>query len=283
MSRSAVASRPCLLVVGDWRAEEFSGPIRDMKQYSSVRCLSTVDEAIATLQRGFAPTHVIFAQARRGRFSDRDVARVHRLCPLAQLIALLGTWCEGETRTGAPLAGVARIYWHQWRPHLLARQQDPRHLRQWAQPRTFTLFDQSLQSSERFVQPAETYRGDSTSIAIGARRQSDYQGLAESLDSFQTYWANRPEQSIAPHDDSDRLSRADWLIWDAQAWDSIERNALNDTLRQLTPRATLLLMSWPRREDIQAADQMGVNQVLSMPFRLDDLISVLQLPRRAAA
>ena len=33
---------------------------------------------------------------------------------MSPLLAILGSWCEGETRTGRPLPGVARTYWHQW-------------------------------------------------------------------------------------------------------------------------------------------------------------------------
>jgi hypothetical protein len=278
--RSSSTNRHCLLVIGDWAAREFSRPLRDMKRFSQVRCLASLDEAMLALQRGLAPTHVVFAQARRGRFSDHDVARIHRLCPLAQLISLLGTWCEGEMRTGEPLAGVARFYWHQWRPQLLAGREDCRRAH-WAQPRTYTLFDQSLRSSSR---PTEAASLDSTllNVAVGARRQSDYQGLAAALDRFTTFWANRPE-GTAERISSPSSTPPDWLVWDAQAWDALEQTSLQDALQRLTPVATLLLISWPRHEDVEVAERMGVRLVLSKPFRLNDLTAMLGLPRQAAA
>ena len=34
--------------------------------------------------------------------------------PLARIVGLLGSWCEGEVRSGRPWPGAMRIYWHQW-------------------------------------------------------------------------------------------------------------------------------------------------------------------------
>lgn len=61
-----------------------------------------------------APEVIVLAQSCPGEFSETDVERLRRLAPLARILGLLGSWCEGEMRSGKPLPGVVRIYWHQW-------------------------------------------------------------------------------------------------------------------------------------------------------------------------
>ena len=60
-----------------------------------------------------APHGIVLAQAYPGQFSPVAIDRLRNLAPLARLIAILGSWCEGEPRSGHPLPGVIRIYWHQ--------------------------------------------------------------------------------------------------------------------------------------------------------------------------
>ena len=56
----------------------------------------------------------MLAQARPGRFSEHDVARLKQCAPLARVLGLLGSWCEGETRTGTAWPAAGRCYWYQW-------------------------------------------------------------------------------------------------------------------------------------------------------------------------
>ena len=39
---------------------------------------------------------------------------MRRAAPLCRFVALAGSWCEGESRSGRPLPAVPRVYWHQW-------------------------------------------------------------------------------------------------------------------------------------------------------------------------
>ena len=55
----------------------------------------------------------MLAQACPDQFSAAAIDRLRSLAPLARLIVILGSWCEGEPRSGRPLPGVIRMYWHQ--------------------------------------------------------------------------------------------------------------------------------------------------------------------------
>jgi hypothetical protein len=60
------------------------------------------------------PELIVIAQQRPGVFRPSQIASFRERAPLASLLSLLGTWCEGETRTGRPLAGTHRVYWHEF-------------------------------------------------------------------------------------------------------------------------------------------------------------------------
>src|SRR5689334_21081356 len=57
---------------------------------------------------------VVVAQSRPGAVPFGEVERVMRAAPLAGVVALLGSWCEGEARTGRPWRGVQRLYWYEF-------------------------------------------------------------------------------------------------------------------------------------------------------------------------
>ena len=61
-----------------------------------------------------APHGVVLAQAYPGQYSAAaGRAPLVAAIPLARWLALLGSWCEGEPRSGHPLPGVVRVYWHE--------------------------------------------------------------------------------------------------------------------------------------------------------------------------
>ena len=59
---------------------------------------------------------IVVAEDRPGQYSEETIDRLRRLAPLARVVGLLGSWCEGESRTGRPWPASIRVYWHQWLP-----------------------------------------------------------------------------------------------------------------------------------------------------------------------
>jgi hypothetical protein len=74
------------------------------------------------------PEVVVVAQGRPGVVRRQEWMRLRRNAPLAGFVSLVGSWCEGETRTGRPMAGVERLYWYEfpvwWRRQLALRAAD---------------------------------------------------------------------------------------------------------------------------------------------------------------
>jgi hypothetical protein len=60
------------------------------------------------------PELIILAESRPGTIRRREYERLRRSAPLAAVVSLCGSWCEGELRTGKPLAGATRLYWYEF-------------------------------------------------------------------------------------------------------------------------------------------------------------------------
>src|SRR4051812_25178310 len=72
-----------------------------------------------------SPELIVVAQTRPDLICSDELNQLRRATPLARIVALLGSWCEGETRTGRPCPGVRRLYWYEfpawWRRQLQLR------------------------------------------------------------------------------------------------------------------------------------------------------------------
>ena len=129
-----------VLLVGDLEHDDFRDARAWLQGQTTLREAQTIDAALAQLAADPPPHIILIAQARPGRFHQRQIEQLHAASPVSRLVALLGAWCEGETRSGRPWPGVHRIYWHQWRPRFVAELSaaSPAGLGTWELPRTAT-------------------------------------------------------------------------------------------------------------------------------------------------
>ena len=180
---------------------------------------------------------------------------LHRRAPLARLVALLGSWCEGEVRSGHPWPGVTRIYAHQWQARL------PRELESW-QPRTATEIDRLMNS-----RPAKSER---QLIGIAAAQRTMFDALATACHSFgqDAVWLlpNLPPP----------VQCVDAVIYDATHELPDELARLSELREQLHAPPTLLLLDFPRQSDLLAAMQAGVASVLAKPYLIADLAAEIE-------
>ena len=133
-------------------------------------------EAAEFVVRGGSPPDlVVVVQSRPGQFTADAMARLRALAPLASIWRQLGSWCEGEARSGRPPVGCANNYWHQWPARWAqetARAQDG-HCPAWGLPATATPEERALAIAE---QPLP--RGSGI-VVIHARRAQNAAALAD--------------------------------------------------------------------------------------------------------
>lgn len=58
------------------------------------------------------PDFIILLRSCPGEFHDEEVWTLTQKYPLSPVLAVTGNWCEGESRSGFPLAGVHSISWY---------------------------------------------------------------------------------------------------------------------------------------------------------------------------
>jgi hypothetical protein len=251
-----------VLLLGDFQHREFCDAVEWLDRHADLHKIETVDDALSQLsQCAIAPEIIVIAQSRPGQFTQSAIERLHKASPLSRLVALLGSWCEGETRTGQPWPGVIRVYWHQWLPRCADELQRLSAGRRaaWNLPRTVADSEQLLYASAQSRPPRAGL------IAIHAGRFAAYDALSDACQTagYSTVW-------LAPHQPH-HVHGAAAIIYDGTSCDRAEAERLSSLAAMHKPAPIVALLAFPRLEDRDRALQAGAAAVVSKPFLLTDL------------
>lgn len=202
-----------------------------------------------------SPAAIVVLQSRPGGVTRKQIEALHRRAPLAPLILICSPWCDGEQRGSHSLPGVIRLRWHQWQqrlPELLNELGSrPR------QPRTATEIDR-LQIELRSLAHEQSAGG---SVAILSDRRFIAEALADACRSMGVRVAPAASESTA----------CDWLLVDGWSQVTERSDAESEPHR-------VLLLEFPRPDDIERASAAGFAAVLALPLALPDLAAALRGP-----
>ena len=262
--------RLSILLLGDTDRIEFADVRVDLNCWGEVQAFNQVAAAAAALAEGqFAPDVIVAAQAFPGQFSHAEIEHLRRLAPLARVVGLMGSWCEGEMRTGSPWPGVVRTYWHQWtaRCHRefgrLARgERCP-----WMLPPTAT-------EEERLLVDATERRPRCDGLVViraPSRETAQWLSAACRSRGFATIWHRSPSAA--------RVEGALAAIFDAADLGAEPCNNLNRLVETLQPAPVIALLAFSRAEDRRQALAAGAAAVLSKPLAVEDLFWELDRAR----
>ena len=215
---------------------------------------------------------IVLAASRRDQLSPAWVESVRGKASPTPLVALLGTWCEGEQRSGEPWPGVQRIYWHQWQNRFahFVRQLTSSEVCDWQLPATSNDADIAI----NFGSNQTTKIADRQSI-IGVSAVSDihFQMIADALQTFKrdAYWIEQQDL------DASVIAKLSLVVVDADSWNpnvQARIESLRHDLKIDTP--IVLLSNFPRQSDLTAVNAMGISEVVSKPFQLSDFALAIQ-------
>ena len=251
------------LLVGDTASAEFRPVAEFLRREADLIEVADIPAALEAIAvGGFVPDAVVLVQDRPGVFGHRSLDQLRQAAPLARYLGLLGSWCEGEQRTGQPWAGMIRTYWHQW----LARwanefKQGARaDLRWWGLPDT-------VSDDERTMQMAEDAWPERMGlVAVHSRNvdTADYLVEACGARGYSAIWLDprRPMHLVKPQ----------VVIWDG----AVEQlPAFPEIVKQFSPASIVALLDFPRMEDVAQAANLGAAAVVCQPLRLEDLFNEL--------
>ncbi|MCH2127053.1 MAG: hypothetical protein MK165_19835 [Pirellulaceae bacterium] len=258
-----------VLVVGDTNHEAFEPCVQWLKTHIDTTVISDFSQAVSAIRSGgLYPKLIVIAQSRPGQFSAAEVESLYVLSPLTHLVALLGSWCEGETRSGKPWPGVQRIYWHEWEsqiPGMVSRiKSSSETLR--TLPRTAT------RAEELHVLSNERPTPSLGLVAIQTEQFASYEAISTAccLVGHSTVWVHGENW---PHMEGVVLG-----IWDGKSLlGSSERTRLRDFVSRLPNSSVIAMLDFPRSDEVGLAHAMRIDHVISKPFLLEELWDVIKL------
>jgi DNA-binding NarL/FixJ family response regulator len=251
-----------ILLLGRTDRTEFEPARRAVQELAAVYEFDETDAAAAALAMSeITPDVIVVAQAFPGQFSHQAIDRLRRLAPLSRVVGLMGSWCEGEARTGWPWPGAVRTYWHQWaaRSNRGLRRLALGQACSWGLPLTATEEERLLANT------AERWPRRSGVVVIHARSHETADWLSAACRSrgFATVWQRTSSAA--------RVEGATATIFDASSLHEEEFDDLRRLAAAAHPAPVVALLSFPRVEDRQLALSAGAAAVLSKPLVVDDL------------
>ena len=256
--------RLSVLFVGHVDRPEFRGAFRWLRTHSILHDVAGIDEATELLAEGkMRPELIVVAKSRPGEVSSAQLDGLRRMAPLARITGLLGSWCEGEPRSGRVWPGVYRSYWYHWPARIAKDLPDIATGRcpAWGLPVTSTDDEYILFSAG---QPPTPHRG---LVAIVTESTVTSEGLSDACRQ-----AGYATVCIAPDQiESSVLEGPSLLISDCGP---LDHNVLCDIQRLAArhhPAPVISLILHPRPEDIDRVRSAGAAAVVAKPFMLDDL------------
>jgi CheY-like chemotaxis protein len=267
--KTAAGDPPMVWLVGEADYPDFRIAIDLLHATANVIRFAGVAQAADAANRfERSPDLIVFAASRPGMTRAHDVERLRRRVPLAGMVALVGSWCEGETRTGRPVPGVLRCYWYDfpnwWRRQLSLRAAGL--CSDWAQPGTKDAYDpgtndpRHVRNSSGGLIVLETTCWETGDVLADVLRASGYA----------TAW-------IPPGGRGAIVRGTMAGIWEGRQLDEPEVSRLSEFCRRLAKdnAPAIALVDFPRRERCEVAYRAGAAAVLGKPWLNVDLLATL--------
>jgi hypothetical protein len=281
-----------ILVIGDGEHREFAGPIARLARFGRVEIFIDPQQAMEGFAAGgIVPDLIVLAPSYPGRYPADLPDRLRSAWPLCRILALLGSWCEGELRSGNIWPSVVRLYWHQWPARAerelsrMARGQCP----SWGLPVTATEEERLQASAGPFCGNPRSCQGDSPIFAghscalapakIGAvprfaaivsRKLANYQWLAAACRQrgWATVWIEDMRQS--------HVQGVHAVLLDGISTDAEQLEAIRRIVQRFHPARLTVLADFPRIEDVTQMQAAGAAAVLAKPVLLEDLFCEME-------
>jgi CheY-like chemotaxis protein len=255
-----------VLLVGDMdeaqglRVDDFR---QEIERYAVCEHVADLPAALQLVGGGEPFQLIVLAEARPGEISSAGIDELRQTAPLARVWRLLGSWCEGEARSGHPPQGCLRSYWHQWRERFAREAVAAREGRcpVWGLPSTVTADERILAESRGSI------KGRAGLVFISASRNESASALADACRAggYETMIVRHPEP-IVPRDAAPAA-----LVWDTTIERACDPRQVRLMRRAAADAPLLAVAGFPRPEDRKRAIEAGASAVISKPFAVADL------------
>jgi hypothetical protein len=243
-----------------------AGALNDAQFAESLELIRAT--AVCSPDGSVPPEVIVIAQSRPGEFSKRDLEAMRRRWPLAGVVVLCGSWCEGELRTGRPWVGVHRLFWYEfpawWQRQIALRTAGL--CPAWSRP----VFD-AYRVAPRTTQLTPPSRRGVVVIRAANRDSSDAIGDTLRHHDFAV--------AFVPHGNPATIVRgASCGIWDGGQLDDRDVSDLEAFAHSLARDGApvIALLDFPRIDRYLAATKLGAAAVLGKPWINVDLVTMIE-------
>jgi hypothetical protein len=249
------------LGIGDWQSAEFAAALpAGVAPWPTVANFSDAHDFLAQCPQ--PPELIFLAQPLPGSCRQDELQKLQTRSPLARLVVVSGSWCEGELRTGVPATGVIRLYWYELAPWLEAamRRREAGLCPLWSLPLDHPQAGRWQSDDWSPATPTIAVRIDTFDHAV-------YQTLAAALEAYglQASWSQSHQADAAQ-------TRAG--IWEGGQLSPAERARLR-TFCQSVEGPVVALLDFPRVEHLQQVRAAGATALLAKPYVLEELVAQL--------
>lgn len=250
-------------LLGDFAGPEFAAARELIAASAQVHDFSESAKLLAGKDATAASELVVVAQARPRQWDGPWLDALRRTWPLVRVVAILGTWCEGETRTGQPLAADVRVFWYRfgvWWPRQMELLASGR-AAQWSNHGTHGLHGQ---------EQGEVANGDESEkrglvlIAARDRDSAESIALACQLGGWAAVWVRPPSPLPIVHG-------ATAILYDGGPLGDRDLAAIDRLRAAYGPLPVVAFADLPTIDRLEAAKDVGVRAILGKPFYVDDL------------
>ena len=232
--------------------------------------LRSIDSILADTEADRNYRLVVVASSRRGQF---EVARLERMMNQfvnVPTVALLGSWCEGEERSGDPVAGLIRVYWHQWQGRI-DRFVDcigSGQVSSWQLPKIVSPVDRTIQD----VQSTIKIPNIAGAVGVSSQTEEAFLTLRDGMASTgrESIWLEKIEESELG------IPNLSVVCVEANSLTEWTQKRVVDLQKQFLHTPIVLILNFPRRAEYEIAARLGITEIVSKPFQLHDLHSALR-------
>jgi hypothetical protein len=281
-----------ILLIGDLDRPEFQGVGEFLESFGQVRRFLNAEMPASLLTSGEIVSDLtVIVQSYPGEFSQRAIDRLRAASPISRMVALLGSWCEGEMRSGQPPLAVQRLYWHQGLDRIgreirrLVQGECPT----WGLPLTATEEErllaatpprgadcQSAQEKGQAGNLPHMMPSDLKSvlreglIGIVAQRRESFEWLSAACRQrgYATLWLRNPPFPLVAGFSAILIDGTDFL--------EVEFSTLQQIAERYPQARRIALMDFPRIEDRHRLLEAGCAAVFSKPLNVEDLFEGLK-------
>lgn len=261
--------QPRLLITGDYWHVDFKRLISDCPVATTLMTMEQLSRGTAFAIADF--DLIVIAQSRPSQFPQERIDSILRKAHGTPVVAAMGSWCEGEQRSGTPLQGVKRVFWHQFEgqfEQFLAALSEDRYS-SWTQPVTLTNADkiQSTVLPSRAGQAKRAiHSGKSLTVGVSAWNRDTWLTLSDAVRCFgwQPVWVERMASSMPTH-------QLDVILVDADSMTKDLMGRLMWIRRNVSRSPVVLLLNFPRHQDRDQYVDLGVREFVHKPFELTNL------------